>query len=127
MEKIYENIRKIRTVKGFSQQNMADELKMSQRNYGRIENGDIDVSYNTLCKIADALNVKVIHLIGSEELMIFNNFNQPQKDGHFNAYNATDIEQVTKLYERLVSEKENVIQSQQQTIDALKLISKGKK
>ena len=109
MEKIYENIRKIRTIKGFSQQNMADELGVSQRHYGRIEKAGVNVTYSTICKIADILGVKLNHLIGMEELLIFNNYNQHQKDGHFTAYNGTEIKAVVDLYERMIKDKQKII------------------
>lgn len=117
MEKLYDNIRKIRLIKGFSQQNMADELNLSQRHYGRIEAGAVDISFSLICKIADILGVKVNSLIGLEEVNIFNSYNQPQKVGHFNAYNSTDIEDVTKLYERLIKEKDELIKSYKLIID----------
>ncbi len=42
-------------------------------------------------------------------MFVLNNYNQPQKDGHFKAYNATEIEHITKLYGRLLQKKDNVI------------------
>ncbi len=120
MEKLYENIRKIRTVKGLSQENMADELKMSQRHYGRIERGEIDITYSMLCKIAEILNVKPNHLMGMEDMLIFNNYTQHQKGGQLLAYNATDVEKVTNLYERMLKEKEDVIQILKKSIPAIK-------
>ncbi len=116
MEKLYENIRKIRAVKGLSQQNIADELKISQRHYGRIEKGDVDLTFSVMCKIAEILNVKIQHLIGMEEMLIFNNYNQPQKDGHFTAYNATEIDNISKLYERIITEKDISIKLLEQLI-----------
>lgn len=117
MDKLYENIRKIRTVKGFSQQNIADELGLSQRHYGRIEKGEVDITYTVICKIAEILNVKIQHLIGMDEMFIFNNYNQPQKDGHFTAYNATEIENISKLYERIINEKDNSIRLLQDLLE----------
>ena len=109
MNNIYENIRKIRTIKGLSQQNMSDDLGISQRHYGRIEKGEVDVNYSILCKIAKILDVKIVHLIGMDEMLIFNNYNQPQKDGHFTAYNGTEIDSISKLYERIIKEKDTII------------------
>ncbi|MFO0322580.1 MAG: helix-turn-helix domain-containing protein [Bacteroidota bacterium] len=106
METVYENIRKLRTWKGLSQQNIADELKIAQRHYGRIENGKVDVSYSMLCKIASVLDTKLQILLGLEEVMVFNNYNNHQKNGQFVANNATDLDKVTQLYERLLKEKD---------------------
>ncbi len=106
---LYLNIKKIRSYKGLSQQNLADELSITQRHIGRIENGDVDISITLLYKIAKALDVKVQLLLGLEEMQVFNNFNQNQQTGHFVANNQTDVEKITQLYERLLAEKETVI------------------
>jgi transcriptional regulator with XRE-family HTH domain len=98
-------------MKVLSQQNMAVELDLSQRHYGRIENGQVDINYSLLCKIADALGVKLQHLIGMDEMLIFNNINQHLQNGQFIAYNATEVENITKLYERLATEKDEHIVS----------------
>ncbi|GAB4206070.1 MAG: helix-turn-helix transcriptional regulator [Bacteroidia bacterium] len=108
-KKLYENIRKIRSARGFSQEYMATKLGVSQKHYSRIERGAVDISWSMICKIADALEVKIHHLIGMEEMLIFHNINQPGNDGHFYAYNATEIDQLIKLYERIISEKDTLI------------------
>ena len=103
---LYENIRKIRAWKGLSQQNVADELKITQRHFGRIEKGEVDITITMLHNIATALDVKPQVLLGLENTQIFNNVVHAQKDGDFIAYNATDIEVVKGLYERLLKEKD---------------------
>lgn len=120
MEKLYENIQKIWTLKGLSQQNVATELNLSQRHYGRIENGQVDVNYSLLCKLASILGVTVQNLTGMEEMLISDNINQSENDGHFIAYNATDIEAVTKLYDKIIQEKDEHINSLKQLFELKK-------
>lgn len=68
-------IRKIREIKGFSQENLADELEMSITGYGKIERNEVSVNFDKLDKISKALDVKVEDIIGFDENVAFNNFN----------------------------------------------------
>jgi transcriptional regulator with XRE-family HTH domain len=104
-----ENIRKIRELKGFSQQNLADEIKMDQKTISRIEKGDLSPKFETLVLIAKALSVSLSQLLSFNENLIFNNYNQYQQGGNYNAYINTEIEKVEKLYQQLLKEKDEVI------------------
>jgi len=66
-------IRKIRELKGYSQEFLAIQLGMSQNNYSRIENNDINVTLSKLQKIAEVLEVNVIKVIAFDEEQLFNN------------------------------------------------------
>lgn len=117
---IYENIRKYRSMLGLSQENIATELGITQKHYSRIERGETEISFKMLCKIADILGIKVQYLIGLEEMLIFHNINQPNRDGHFYAYNATDVEELKKLYNALLKEKDETIKALKEMIEELK-------
>ena len=56
---IGEKIRGIRTLKGLSQENMAEMLGLSLLSYGDIERGKKDVNMNRLEQIAEKLGVSV--------------------------------------------------------------------
>jgi transcriptional regulator with XRE-family HTH domain len=56
---IGKKIRQLRVLNGFSQENVADELGMSNGNYGKIERGDIDIDSTLLIKLAKVLKVSV--------------------------------------------------------------------
>lgn len=43
---------------------MADLLEMSQRNYSKIENGEVSITLNRLLEISKILNVPVEELLG---------------------------------------------------------------
>jgi transcriptional regulator with XRE-family HTH domain len=47
-----------------TQEEMAELLKMSRRNYCKLENGEIDITLSRLYKMAEILNVDIIELIG---------------------------------------------------------------
>lgn len=109
-QELGENIRKIRELKGFSQQNLADEINMDQKTISRIEKGDLSPKFETLVAIAKALSVNLSQLLSFNENMIFNNFVQAQHGGHFVAYNNTAIEKVEELYKQLLKQKDEMIE-----------------
>lgn len=103
------NIRKIRELKGFSQQNLADEVSISQKSLSRIENGKISPTFNVLIKIANALKIKLNELLEFNEQYIFNSYTLNQQGGEYFAYNNTDVKQIESLYIKLLEEKERTI------------------
>ena len=52
-----EKIRTFRLLKGLSQENMADSLRLSRQAYGDIERGQTDVTESRLQEIAEVLQV----------------------------------------------------------------------
>lgn len=68
-------IRKVRELKGFSQENVAEELGMSVTGYGKIERNEVSVNVERLTKIAEILQVGVEQIIGFDDNVAFNNFN----------------------------------------------------
>ena len=58
-DQILVKIRKIRLEKSFSQEYMANELGITQSQYGKIENGVVKLSYERLQKIARVLELEV--------------------------------------------------------------------
>ncbi len=110
MDHLYNNIRKIREWNSLTQQNIADELNISQKHYSRIELGQVDISVSMLKKIAEILNIKIQNLFGIEDVNFFNSINNNhQKGGQLQAYLQTDVEQIKGLYERLLKEKDEKI------------------
>jgi len=104
-----ENVRKIRELKGFSQQNLADEIKVDQKTISRIEKGELSPKFETLVAISKALSINISQLLSFNENLIFNNYSQYQQGGQFVAYNNTEIEKVEELYKQLLKEKDEVI------------------
>lgn len=50
-------IREIRDMKKMSQEEVANKLGFSRQRLGRLENGESDISYSVICKIAGILKV----------------------------------------------------------------------
>ncbi|MBU3658947.1 MAG: helix-turn-helix transcriptional regulator [Flavobacteriales bacterium] len=108
-QELGENVRKVRELKGFSQQNLADEIKVDQKTISRIEKGDLSPKFETLVAISKALSINLSQLLSFNESLIFNNYIQEQNGGQFVAYNNTEIEKVEELYKQLLKEKDEMI------------------
>lgn len=104
-----EKIRKIRSLRGFSQDYMAQQLDMSQNNYSRIELGDVKITTDTLESIAKIFDLKPEDVLTFDEKYIFNNHSHDTSTA--NIYNANfgmgDKER--DLYEKLLKEKDATI------------------
>lgn len=64
MKQIGERIRQLRQQKGFSQENMADQLNISTTAYGDIERGKTDVTLSRLYKISEVLGTGLAPILG---------------------------------------------------------------
>jgi len=53
------NLRKIRTEKGFTQEQLAEESSVSQVQIARIESGKLNTSISTIAALGSALNVDI--------------------------------------------------------------------
>lgn len=107
-EELGQNIRKIRELKSFSQQNVADSIETTQKQLSRIENGQTSPTFDVLIKITKALDVGLNELLNFNESYVFNSCTTNQQ-GDYVAYNNTEIGQVEKIYKRLLDEKDKVI------------------
>ncbi len=68
-------IRKLRELKGLSQENIATELGMSITGYGKIERNEVNVNVDRLEQISRILGVQVENIIGFDDKVAFNNYN----------------------------------------------------
>ena len=106
---IGENIRKVRDLKGFSQQALAESIGLSQKQLSRIETNQVSPTFDTLEKICEALGITLKNLLQFNEDLVFNNVVETQNGGEFIAYNNTDIKQIENLYKQLLAEKDKII------------------
>lgn len=111
MSKLYENIRKLRTIKGLSQQNMADELGISQKHFSRIERGEIDMRYSMLCKISGLLDADVRQLVAYTDDVFTGKQTTLKNTMPVNPESSV-------FYERIIKEKDNTITLLQNLVQA---------
>jgi transcriptional regulator with XRE-family HTH domain len=101
-------IRKVRELKGYSQENMANALGISTANYSKIERGEVKLSLDTLGSIIKVLEVNLETLMNFDELQIFNNC----KDSNCGCHGTNiinPIEKIQELYERILKSKDEEI------------------
>lgn len=63
--KIGKKIRELRKQKGFSQEDFAARVQLGRSYTGRLERGEVNISIQTLIRIAFVLHVEVFELIPS--------------------------------------------------------------
>jgi len=81
---IGEKIRKIRTLKGYSQDYMSEKLKISQPAYSDIENNKTKVGVTILEQIASIFEINATDILNFDENQVFNNTFTENSKGFFN-------------------------------------------
>lgn len=91
MNNVGEKIRGIRTLKGLSQENMAEMLGLSLPTYAEIERGKKDVTLSRLEKIAEKLGVTLNDIMNFNERVanFFDQCNTPQVNTGTNNHSQT--------------------------------------
>lgn len=92
-------IRKVREIKSFSQEYVANKLSISQSAYSNIENGKTPITDENLNTIASILEVNPEVIKGFNDQVVFNSCSQ---SGQFNTYISNPVEKVEQLYEEVV-------------------------
>ena len=97
-----EKIKKIRELKNYTQEYVANSLGMTQSAYSKIEKGDSDISYSKLEKVAEILQLRPEDIISFNEHLVFNVMHNQNGNGLvINQY----ADEVKILYERLLQEQ----------------------
>jgi transcriptional regulator with XRE-family HTH domain len=100
MNDIGKKIKKIRELKGFSQDSIAVELGLSQPSYARFEKNGDNINIKKLIQIAKILNTSVSEIIGEQT----KNSNIQENNETANAYFDTIIHADKEHIESLKSE-----------------------
>ncbi len=112
----------VRSLKSWTQEEVADKLGISTQSYAKIERGETDVNLSRLQQIADVMEIGLSQLFDLDEKNVFNltcdNNTQCQKiDNNWNV-NSSSTEQIKYKYEL---EKANlIIEEREREIDYLK-------
>ncbi len=101
-------IKKIREIKGFSQEFMAKELGMSQSSYSRIEKDDNELNFKRLTEISKIFDIKPLDIINFDDKNVFNNTNNEVviNTGDYYAYSKKEKE----LYETRITHLEKEVE-----------------
>ncbi len=71
-QKIGDNLRKIREIKGIKQESVAKQLGLTTNGYGKIERGETSLNIKRLEEIAVILGVNALDIMQFDENIIFN-------------------------------------------------------
>lgn len=103
---IGDKIRKVRELKGFTQDFMAGKLEMSQRAYSKIENNDIKLDWGRIEDISKILDIEPTDLVSFDDSLVFNNCTQ---SGKFQVFNNNFPDELKKSYENRIDHLEKEI------------------
>lgn len=107
-----EKIKKLRELKNYTQQYMADQLELSLSGYGKIERNETDISISKLDKIAKILHTDVNTILSFDEKHIFNitenkQANISMRDQHINQMELIEI--ITQQYKEEITHLKGII------------------
>ena len=101
---IGDKIKKLRELKNYTQNYMAQELELSLSGYGKIERNETDSTISRLEKIASVLGIDVNTILSFDEKHIFNFNNNQTAIGIVQNQYTNQPELIEKLIEQYKSE-----------------------
>ena len=116
VEKILEKITQKRSQKGYTYENMADDLGLTPSGYRKIEKGETKLSVEKMFQISTVLDIPINELLDIGENWIQNNsYNKDssisaQKIEHFYQENKEMLEKLIASYEARLKDKEEQIE-----------------
>ena len=104
-------IRKIREIKGYSQEYIASKMSIKQNSYSKLESGETNLSIDRLMEICSVLEIELSTLMNFDEKMVFNNCTQNGNFGENNTFVFNAVEKIQELYERIIKAKNEEIET----------------
>src|SRR6218665_251017 len=108
IRKIGQNIRKLRELRNFTQQYMAEKLEMTQGNYARIENEEIHLSEDRLQKISGLLGYSSEFIIQFDVEKIHDMVAEKRDSGK-EVFQYQISPELKELYESRIQSLENYV------------------
>jgi transcriptional regulator with XRE-family HTH domain len=117
--KINEKIKFIRSLKSWTQEQVADKLGITTHAYAKIERGETDVNFSRLEQIAEVMGIDLLQLLSFDEKNIFN-FNKNHSQSHIvcqvnssmqQSENKHELEKANLIIEQLKKEVEYLNQN----------------
>ncbi len=99
-----DKIKRIRTIKGLSQEEMSQKLNMSQKAYSNLENSKTKIDDERLNQIAEVFEMEPLDIRLFDEKQVFNNCSQ---SGNINTINNNEsLKNERAIYNQLISSLE---------------------
>lgn len=109
---IGKKLRTLRAEKGFTQEKIADLLKIPQATYSNLENNKGKLDLNIIEKIATIYEIDMLDILSDDKLV----FNQKNKKGDNNGL------VINQLSDKLIEQYEERIKELKTTISELRLV-----
>ncbi len=106
MKAVGNKIRKIRELKGFTQDYMASQLEISQRAYSKLEKEEIKLDWQRIERISHILEIDPIDLVSFDDNLVFHNSTQ---SGKINTINNHFPEALKQSYEDRIKHLEDEV------------------
>jgi transcriptional regulator with XRE-family HTH domain len=108
MVTIGEKIRKMRELRNYTQEYMAERLQIKQATYSNLETGVAEIKFIQVEKVATVLEISLLELINFDEKKVFKASNNKEENQKSIRENSTNTEK--QLYEQiLVMQKERIV------------------
>ena len=101
MNTVGTRIRKIREERGIKQENIADEMGITQSSYGRLEKDDNRLTVTKLIKISEILNISVSTLFGEKAANVIHENKGDNAQAHIGTFVQQDKEHIESLKEEI--------------------------
>src|SRR5690606_14093435 len=115
------NIRKLRELRNFTQQYIAEHLEMTQGNYARIENEEIQISEPRLQKIAELLGCNAEFILQFDVEKVYDLGNTVSKSNDYGMHQYSISPQLKELYEGRINTLESLVAELKKELYELKL------
>lgn len=120
MNTIGSRIRKLREEKGISQEALANELEITQSNYGRLEKDDKRLTVPKVIKIAEVLNVSISQIFNEQSNKVIHQMHNESPS----AYNVENLYQDNKeVYDKFITALQDNIQHLESEIEFLRQLN----
>ena len=118
-QKIGDNLRKIREIKGIKQEAVAKQLGITTNGYGKIERGESAINIDRLEQIATILGITAMDIMQFDESVIFNinTMSNSAPNGIVNNYSLSAEER--ELLMAQIKSLNEVVERQNKLIDLL--------
>jgi transcriptional regulator with XRE-family HTH domain len=108
--KVGNKIKKMRELREYTQEDMAEKLAMSQSGYSKIELDETDVPFSRLLQISKVLQVSLSDLINFDEAKILLNNNTLHEQSQGFVFHQGLAETERKLYESRIEAQQREIE-----------------
>lgn len=127
---LHEKIHLMRTIKGLSQEDIAEKLGITANGYGKIERGETDIQWSRLQQIADVLDITIKELVSLGDNAFLNlnlgNIEHYQNNNiapeQVNLYNGKELE-LEKINLLLKQKDKEILLLEEQVMQLKEIIS----